>query len=176
MDPEIGCVAPGTRMSGRAITVRSRGSVRPLLALLDAAGPGDVLVVDAGGHPRAMAGDLVCRTAQRKQAAGLVIDGAVRDLAEIRALRFPVFCRSHSIVVADAEPGPAFRLGEPITCGGTKVQPGDIVVGDDDGVLVIPQSQVERVVGAASERATREGRYRDDEGQTDLRDLPGDGR
>jgi regulator of RNase E activity RraA len=110
-----------------------------------------VIVVDGGGEvEHALWGDKLSRLAQSRGVAGLVVDGAVRDLAEIERLRFPVF----GVASVPTAPG-RDRTGEtgvPIACGGRSVRPGDVVYGGADGVVVVPREAHAAVVAALSTR------------------------
>src|SRR5206468_10412102 len=105
---------------------------------LDVAERGDVVIVDASGsHMNAVLGDLVCTKAKHRGIAGFVIDGLVRDLPGIAALDFPVFARGTS-PIGPLHRGPG-EINYSICCGGVVINPGDVVVGDAMGVVVIPQ-------------------------------------
>jgi regulator of RNase E activity RraA len=132
MDGGLRPVALGERLVGRAVPVTANG----LLSVLDGlerAGEGDVLVVDGGGRPPALAGELFASEAQRRGLAGIVIDGFCRDTSALRAIGLPFYARG---CVPNAF-GPGDPPGEPRTvrCGGVEVAPGDLVVGDDDGLV-----------------------------------------
>ncbi|AKT41542.1 RraA family protein [Chondromyces crocatus] len=121
---------------------------------LHRAPPGSVLVVQAGDCNWAMAGGNVCAYAQERGIAGLVVDGVVRDLAEIRENRFPVFARGVLPI-----PAPRRKLGTldaPIDCGSVRVEPGDIVVADEEGVVVVRRAEAEEVLRKAEARAASE--------------------
>jgi 4-hydroxy-4-methyl-2-oxoglutarate aldolase len=112
--------------------------------------PGDVIVFDARGHvDTSVWGYLQTRACQIRQLAGVVIDGSVRDSAEIRKSGFPVFCAGVSSL--GPHKGWADRINVPIQCGGVPVVPGDIIIGDDDGVVVVPKGSAERVAQIAHE-------------------------
>jgi RraA family protein len=105
---------------------------------LDVLEPGDVVIVDAGGsHMNAVLGDLVSAKAKHRGAAGFVIDGLIRDLVSIQGLDFPVFARG-TTPIGPLHRGPG-EINYPICCGGVVVNPGDIIVGDAMGVVVVPQ-------------------------------------
>lgn len=146
----------GARLCGPAVTVEvTVGSNAGVVRALDHVTPGDVVVVDGHGHvDSAVWGGLVCGLARRRGAEGAVIDGSVRDSAEQRALRFPVFCRGIT-PAGPARPG-ADRVNVGIRCGGLAVEPGDLILGDDDGVVVIPRGRVEEVLRLSHELLTRE--------------------
>ena len=126
-------IRPGVRMVGRALTVDAREDLMPVLAGLDQSGPGDVLVI--AGHPdHAVAGELFATEALRRGVAGIVIDGRCRDSRVLASLDLPVFARG---VAPSACPARALPITQvPILVGEVTVQPGDLVLGDDDGIVV----------------------------------------
>jgi regulator of RNase E activity RraA len=130
------------RIAGPAYTVSCPpGDNLMLHAAIYRAEPGSIIVVQAGNLDYAMAGGNVCTVAQRRGIAGFIIDGAIRDVAEVREAQFPVYCRGLVPV-----PGKKQKLGtlnQPVTCGGVTVNPGDIVVADEEGIAVIPSAQQE---------------------------------
>jgi 4-hydroxy-4-methyl-2-oxoglutarate aldolase len=116
--------------------------------------PGAVIVVQAGDTRYAMSGGNVCATAQQRGIAGFVIDGVIRDVAEVREAQFPVFARGLSPV-----PGKKQALGtlnQPITCGGVVVHPGDMVIADEEGIAVVPMAQREEIWALAQQRADKD--------------------
>ena len=131
-------VRSGTTLVGQARTVTSmvgdNGISHVATALL---GPGEVLVIDAGGYQDvAVWGGVATRAAMARGAAGVVIDGAVRDVAEIRELGFP--CYARAAVPGGPHKGFGGTIDGAIACAGCPVAPGDIVLGDDDGIVVVP--------------------------------------
>lgn len=138
MDGRIRSLWPGARATGRAFTVRTPpGDNASLHAALDQVVEGDLLVVDGQAFTeRSLWGAIMSEAAALAGVAGLVIDGAIRDLREIRSLKFPVFA------AAVTPTGPYNKIhgeiGVDITCGGLDVSPGDWIHADDDGVVVIP--------------------------------------
>lgn len=136
----------GKRVAGLAFTVQTTaGDNSTIHHAVNAAPPGAVLVVDAGAHlGRAVWGFVLTKAALARELAGVVIDGAIRDIEEIRALGFPVYARG----VCPLGPHKGFRgsVGDIIRCGGVVVAPGDAVVGDADGVVVIPADRVDDVL------------------------------
>lgn len=122
--------------------------------------PGDVLVVDAKAFTEAGPwGDILTLYAQQIGIAGLVIDGSVRDSRAIVALGFPVFSRGISVKgTGKHQPG---AVNQPITCGGIRIAPGDLVVADADGVVVVPARDVDRVQEKCAERERKEAGLRD---------------
>lgn len=142
----------GQRLLGRAFTVRttSGDSAVTHRALRDAPS-GHVLVLSAeGGMERAVWGAVLTEAALRCGLVGAVVDGIVRDLAEIRALGFPLFARGSTS--AGPHKGGRGTHGQVVQCGGVVVSPGDLVLGDLDGVVVVPADRVDAVARAAVER------------------------
>jgi 4-hydroxy-4-methyl-2-oxoglutarate aldolase len=155
-----------TKMVGRAATALMRPVLRNdtrkyqnhLLEILDQAEPGSVLVYVMQDAPDIAAmGNLMATTAKVRGLAGAVIDGAVRDITEIRQIGLPVWSRRVS---------PATSVGRmvsvdkqiPVMCGGIEVRPGDYLVADADGVVVVPQAAAEQVVGFLKQYADKEAR------------------
>jgi 4-hydroxy-4-methyl-2-oxoglutarate aldolase len=147
---------PMLRLAGPAMTVDAKpGDNLVIHHALTIAQLGDVLVVDAKGYTEAGPwGDILTLAAQKIGIAGLIIDGAVRDSDAILDMGFPVFCRSLSICAAQKnQPG---RVNVPIICGGVAISPGDWIMGDRDGVVVIPRRNVSEVIAAAKAREAAE--------------------
>jgi regulator of RNase E activity RraA len=107
-----------------------------------------VLVVDGGGRPTALAGELFARAALGRGLAGIVVDGGYRDLAYVETCELPVYSRHVSPMAGTAARLGA--LGEPVSCGGVRVSPGDIVVADRDGIVVLDPAAAERILVAAA--------------------------
>jgi 4-hydroxy-4-methyl-2-oxoglutarate aldolase len=156
LDSGINPIDPATRLAGPALTVDARPSDNLILhyAVL-LAKPGDVLVVDAKGFMEAGPwGDVLTVQAMKLGIAGLVINGCVRDANLIIGLGFPVFCRGLSIKgTGKNQPG---NVNVPIVMGDVLVCPGDIIVGDRDGVVVVAQNDVETVIAAGLARKGKE--------------------
>jgi 4-hydroxy-4-methyl-2-oxoglutarate aldolase len=137
-----------SRIAGPAFTVRTGHHDNLMFhASIYLARTGDVIVVEAGDDEMAVAGGNVCAIAQRNGVAGLVVDGVVRDVVESRERHFPLFARG-------ASPIPAKRVGEggmnvQIRCGGVVVDPGDVIVADEEGIVVIPRARAEEVLAKA---------------------------
>jgi RraA family protein len=142
VDPEIRLLTgAGQKICAPACTVKVfPGDNLMVHKSLDVIEPGDVIVVDAGGSAmNAVLGDLISTKARHRGAAGFVIDGLVRDLPNIRELGdFPVFARG-TTPIGPLHRGPG-EINFPICCGGVVVNPGDLIVGDAMGVVVVPQS------------------------------------
>lgn len=157
MHPRIKPIAPGMRVLGTAVTVLTRpGDALYVAHAADVAGPGDVLVIDAGGSPEvAVFGERIAYYMQvKREIAGIVIDGAVRDVRGLRELGFPTFCSGVTPLIFGSQ-GPG-AINVPISCGGIPVSPGDIVLADDDGVVVIPRDDARRVAKLADEHLAGE--------------------
>ena len=147
MSAAIRPVAPGARLLGRAVTAEANGDLMSVIAALHESGAGDVLVIDAGVADRAVAGELFASEAVRRGVAGIVIDGLCRDTPTLRRLDLPVFARGATPVAAPARRVPV--TGTTVTVGGVEVRPGDLLLGDDDGVVVGSEEEV----AAALDRA-----------------------
>lgn len=156
LDPAIGPLFPGARLSGPAFPVECQPADNLMIHYaLAAARSGDVLVIATGGaHAAGYWGLITTRAAMARGLAGLVLDGGVRDSAEIEALGFPVFCRGRAIK-GTTKVGVG-REGITLAIGGQVVAPGDLVVGDRDGVVVVPQARASAVLAAAVARDERE--------------------
>ena len=148
MDPDLRPLATGRKLVGRAVTVAARGGLLPVVDALERAGAGDVLVIDGGGDTRALAGELFASEAQRKGLAGIVIDGYCRDTSELRQIALPFYARGCVPHAAGAGTAAAGAPG-PVRCGGVEVAPGDVLVGDDDGIVVGTADELAAVVEAA---------------------------
>lgn len=143
---------------GSALTVRTRpGDNLMLHKAIDMAEEGDVIVVDGGGDTtNALIGELMLAHAIRRGVAGFVINGAVRDAKAILELNWPVF----AVGVTHRGPykdGPG-EIGFPISIGGLVIEPGDVILGDEDGVVSVPKDQVETVYAAARRKQDSETR------------------
>lgn len=155
MDHEIKPVGP-TSMAGTALTVRAPpGDNLTVHKAVTLAQPGDVLIVDAGGdYETAIWGELLSTSAAAHELAGTVVDGAVRDVAEIDELGYPVYARA--VCPKPPEKANADAINVPVTCGGLDVSPGDVVVGDAEGVAVVAPEDVPRVREEAVAKLKRE--------------------
>ncbi len=147
MDARIRPVWRGARLAGRAFTVRVPPcEITSVLLAAEQAGPGDVIVVDgAGAVERALWGGKLSKLALERGIAGVVIDGAIRDVDEIEALGFPVFAAA--VVPTPPQRDRAGEIGVTVTCGGLTVSPGDYVYGDADGVVVVPAGLHDEILG-----------------------------
>ncbi|HEX5498961.1 MAG TPA: RraA family protein, partial [Thermomicrobiales bacterium] len=146
----------GRRMAGAAFTVRTRpGDNLAIHKALELVGPGDVLVIDGGAdETRALVGEIMKTIAQWRGAEGYVIDGAIRDVAAFAADEFPCFARA-AIHRGPYKAGPG-EINVPVAVGGAVVAPGDIVVGDEDGVVSFPPSIAKSLLDAVQAQIKRE--------------------
>ena len=149
-------VGDGMRLVGQARTVTcmvgDNSAIHTALAMVRR---GEVLVVDAGGYEdTAIWGGIMTRAALQRGIAGLVVDGAVRDVAEIREFGFPCFARA--VVPAGPHKGFGGIIDGPISCAGCPVRPGDLVLGDDDGVCVVPLERAEATLAASLDKIAQE--------------------
>ena len=154
----------GQNMAGRAVTLRfvphrpdlaedkPKGVNSAEYVAFELCGPGEVIVIDAMGWKySSIGGDIKFLRLMQRRVGGLVTDGGVRDSKALKEYGFPVYSASLT-----AKQGPAdfwpWQVNDAIQCGGVLVRPGDAVVGDDDGVVIVPQSEVESVIRIAQER------------------------
>jgi regulator of RNase E activity RraA len=155
MDPGIRARS-GFPLCGRAVTALCRPADNLMLhKALQVAEPGDVVVVSTCGNTTSSVfGELMCHTAAAKKLGGIVVDGAIRDVDGIAKLAFPAFSRSVSPGGCDKD-GPG-EINVAIACGNTVVMPGDIIVGDDDGVAVVPRDHAMEVFARVEALMARE--------------------
>ena len=147
LDAAIRPLSPGLKLVGRARTVVCEDDFLTVIKALHDALPDEVLVVDTRGSRRAVAGELFSKEAQRKGLAGLVVDGAVRDIAKIRAFGIPAYSRF--VCPASGTTRRIFATQVPVQCGGVTVNPGDVLFGDDDGIVVGTEEHLAELVDAA---------------------------
>jgi 3-hexulose-6-phosphate synthase/6-phospho-3-hexuloisomerase len=155
--PGIKPLARGTKCVGVALTVWTYpGDWAKPVEAIDEAEPGEVIVIDAGGGPPALWGDQASTSALMKGLAGTVIYGAARDTGDIIEMGYPVFCSDYCSNAGD--PHGQGTIGVPLAIGGIPVHTGDWLVGDDDGVIVIPKDRAVEVANRAQAVIEREGR------------------
>ncbi|MFE7239632.1 RraA family protein [Streptomyces sp. NPDC057580] len=143
------------RVAGAAFTVRCPpGDNLMLHAAIYRAEPGSVIVVEAGDVDYAMAGGNVCAVAQRRGIAAFVVDGVIRDLAEVREMGFPVFARG--VIPIPGTKKAARPMGGRVRCGGVDVSAGDVVVADEEGVVVVPRARREQILLDARAKLAKE--------------------
>jgi 3-hexulose-6-phosphate synthase/6-phospho-3-hexuloisomerase len=157
----------GIRMVGRAVTVRTYPGdwAKPVQAI-DVANPGDVVVIDCGGVGPAIWGELATHSAIQKGLAGVVVEGAIRDSDEIVALKFPAFSRH--VVPNAGEPKGFGEIGVPVLIGNVRVEPGDWLLGDGDGVVALPRTLAVEYANRSMDVLEKENRIREEikEGST----------
>ena len=156
MNARIKPLADHFKVAGRAITVRlPDGENGAVLEAIRGAEQGDILVIDAKGNTnRAVAGDFVISLAKGMGVQGFVVDGVIRDIAAIRALDFPVFSLGTTVAAGNKHGGGVVNV--PISVGGVTVQPGDYIIGDIDGVIVVPKEDAERIIHGAEVKVIKD--------------------
>src|SRR5688572_2119001 len=140
VDPAVRAMVPDIRMAGPAFTVLAEDDHLPVMTALAEAEPGDVLVIATNGGSRAVFGELFATEARRRGLAGIVTDGFCRDLRGLRDIGLPVFARG-----ATPRSGTTVSRTAPeatVALGGVEVSPGDILFGDDDGLLIAPAERI----------------------------------
>ena len=147
------------KLIGAAVTVRTYpGDWAKPVEAIDTAKEGNVIVIDAGGTGPAIWGELATHSALQKKISGVVVNGAIRDVAEIRKLNFPAFAK---IVMPTAgEPKGFGEINVPIQISGVQINPGDWIIGDDDGLMVVPQAEADVWVNYGMDCLERENRIR----------------
>lgn len=156
VDGRIKALRPRMKLAGTAITVEVRpGDNLMVHAAIAMAKPGDVLVIDGkGDQTSALMGTIMMTACKQLGIAGVVMDGACRDSAEIDEMDFPVFC------VGTNPNGPTKniggRIGHPVSIGGVTVNPGDFVIGDGDGVVVVERGKIESLLPLAAKKVEDE--------------------
>ena len=155
IDHRVGAMLPDVRMAGPAFTIVAEDDHLPVMSARAEAAPGDVLVIASNGGSRAVFGELFATEARRRGLAGIVADGLCRDLRGLREIGLPVFARGTTPRSGTTLSRAA--SGATIDCGGVRVAPGDIVFGDDDGVLIAPPERIAAALetGEAIGRAER---------------------
>jgi len=154
-------ITPSVKLVGPVLTVRSYpGDWAKPVEAIDKAEKGQVIVIDAGGAGPAVWGELATHSAIQKELSGVVIDGAIRDVPEIVKLKFPAYARF--ITPTAGEPRGFGEIGIPIRIGGVRVSPGDWLVGDEDGIVVIPQKNAVEIANRAMDILERENRIREE--------------
>ena len=154
-------IISGTRMVGRALTVQTTNGdwAKPVEAI-DQAKEGDIIVIDVGGAPVAVWGELASNSAMMMGVRGVVIDGAIRDIDDIKALNFPAFART--AVPNAGEPKGYGGIGIEITVGGQTVRTGDWIIGDESGIIVVPKEKAVEVANRALAVHENEDRTREE--------------
>jgi 3-hexulose-6-phosphate synthase/6-phospho-3-hexuloisomerase len=154
-------ITTGFHMIGRALTVRTiDGDWAKPIEAIDKAEKGWVIVVDVNGGNTAVWGELATWSAKLKGLAGVVIDGAVRDYDDLLKIKFPIF--SKFIVPTAGEPKGFGEIGAEITCGSQTIRTGDWIIGDDSGVVVVPQEIAQEIANRALDVKEQENRIREE--------------
>lgn len=154
-------IRSGQRMAGRALTVQTvNGDWAKPVEAIDRAQKGDVIVIDAGGSPVAVWGELASHSAVMMGVVGVVIDGAIRDIDDIRVMDFPAFSRS--VAPNAGEPKGYGGIGMEISVGGQMVRTGDWIIGDESGIVVVPKEKAVEVANRALDVHERENRTREE--------------
>ncbi|WP_266082648.1 4-carboxy-4-hydroxy-2-oxoadipate aldolase/oxaloacetate decarboxylase [Haladaptatus caseinilyticus] len=160
MDSGMKPIYNGAELAGTAITVKaSPGDNLIIHKAITLAKPGDVLVIDANGYlETGHLGELMCTSCKANDLAGIVIDGAIRDRKEIEEMEFPVYARGvHPQGPLKQDPG---SINVTISCGGVTVDPGDIVVGDDEGIAIVPSENALSILERSHEKMDAEDNIR----------------
>jgi 3-hexulose-6-phosphate synthase/6-phospho-3-hexuloisomerase len=157
----IHTVVPGLKMAGKALTVKTmNGDWAKVVEAIDLAEKGDILVIDTNCGNIAVWGELATWSAFTRGLGGIVIDGAARDIDDLKEIRFPVFARYE---VPDAGDPKGFgEIGCEVVCGGLKVNKGDYIIGDDSGVVVIPQEEAQEIINRSLDVKEKENRIREE--------------
>jgi regulator of RNase E activity RraA len=156
LDGRIAAVAPGMKLAGPAFTIEVRAGDNLMIhAAMTMAKPGDILVIDGkADRTCALMGSIMMNACKALRLGGVVIDAAVRDVLELRELGFPVFAvGSNPNGPTKFVPG---RINWPISCGGIAIQPGDLIVGDADGVVAIEREKAGALLDAAAKKVADE--------------------
>lgn len=156
LDSAIRLRSARARILGPAFTVRCTGDFFGVLRAIESAAPGDVIVVDGGGSEIAFAGELFARGALVRQLGGIVVDGGYRDIGYISGCDLPVYSRFVTPMA-----GTTSELGDlqvPVTCGGVPVAPGELILADEEGVIVVEPDRVEALLDGAARIKEAEGR------------------
>jgi len=151
----------GTKLIGRALTVQTANGdwAKPVEAI-DRAKPGDVIVIDVGGAPMAVWGELASNSAVTMGVTGVVIDGAIRDIDDIKKMGFPAFAKS--VIPCAGEPKGYGGIGMEVTIGGQIVRTGDWMIGDENGLIVVPKEIAVEVANRTVDVNERENRTREE--------------
>ena len=150
----------GVKVAGRALTVRTYpGDWAKPVEAIDIAEPGDIIVIEAVGD-KAVWGELATQSCMQKKVRGVVIDGAIRDVEAIKTLKFPAFARH--ITPTAGDPKGFGEINIEINCGGQKVKPGDWIIADDNGVIVVPKEIALDTANRALDVLERENRIREE--------------
>jgi RraA family protein len=159
LDGAIQARSAATRVCGPAFTVRCRDDFLGVLRAIETASPGHVIVVDGGARQTALGGELFARGALVRGLGGIIVDGGYRDIGYVSGCPLPVYSRFVTPLA-----GTTTTLGElqiPITCGGVVVRPGDMILADDEGIVVIDPDRLAALLDAAANVKAGESRVID---------------
>ena len=150
IDPAIGPVLKDTKIVGPALTVKTLGADSTVVhKAMELAKPGDVLVIDrCGDQKHACWGGMVTLSAHLKGLAGGIVDGPATDVDEIEELRFPLYCRGFSAITTKLL-GFGGEINTVVQCGGVTIEPGDLIVADRNGIVVLKPNEAEEVASKA---------------------------
>jgi len=152
-------VVSGAKAVGKAITVRTYpGDWAKSVEAIDVAKPGNIIVIDAAGGDKAVWGELATWSCVQKRVNGVVIDGTIRDVDEIRALKFPAFAKKINPTAGD--PKGFGEINVEIKCGGVTVRPDDWIIADDNGIVVVPKEMAVEIANRALDVLEKENRIR----------------
>lgn len=154
MDAGLRAINTGVKLVGVARTVRCHEDFLAVIRALDQSLPGEVLIVDTQGSSRAVVGELFSLEATSRGLAGIIVDGPVRDVSTLRTLALPVYARGLCPVSGTIRELGMLQVA--VVCGGVTVNPGDIVMGDDDGLIVATAAEFRALIPAAREIEARE--------------------
>lgn len=157
MDGKIKPIYPTAKIAGPAVTVQILGRDNAMVYYaVEHSDPGSIIVIDRGGDPKyACCGDIMATSAMTCGMGGIVIDGPATDAAGIEELKFPVFCSGIVSITTNVRCQEG-AMNIPVCCGGVVVNPGDIIFGDRDGIVVIPPDQLEDLLEKAEAMDERE--------------------
>jgi 4-hydroxy-4-methyl-2-oxoglutarate aldolase len=154
VDPAIRAMVPDVHVAGPALTVVAQDDPLPVFSALAEAAPGEVVVVATNGGRLAVCGELFATEAKRRGVAGIVIDGYCRDVQNLRRIGLPFFARGTTPMTGTMLSRAPLR--QPIRCGGVDVRPGDVVFGDDDGIVIATADRIEAALDVAEAVSRRE--------------------
>lgn len=159
MTADINPVIDNDRIVGQAITVEEMVGCNVMLhKALYIAEAGDILVADVKDHvDTSVWGGIQTKVAKDREIEGLIVNGSVRDVKDIKDYQFPVYCKG--IVPAGPHKGFAGKINHSISCGGIKINPGDLIVADRDGVVVVPYENINSVLKDSIDRLEEEKRW-----------------
>ncbi len=161
VDREVLPLSPGMTVVGPAVTVATHGRDSTVChKVMDVVQPGDVIVIATGGTGYACWGEMMTLAAKVQGVAGVIVDGPLTDVVQQIEIGLPVFGKGRAALTTQIL-GEGGSINQPIICGGLRVEPGDLVLGSADGVLVLPRGEAAELCDAAQEEEAGDGRWRD---------------